>query len=396
MPGKHNIPPVAFGEVYRQRLKKESIARRVVNALSLATARLPRFRIREPRRIALLCQWGVGDAVLLLPLLRALRRTFPDASIELIGKPWLGELFVDENCCDRTYVLVPPWTAYFRKYRQPMSIIIGYFNQLRHIRKESFDWLISARFDPREILQLRLLRATATFGFRAAGGRSWITDNFALSRSEHDSLHRTDLARTLARSLGAVSCDDDAYFLPHHEKQASSWLWLRSRGYVSGVVLAVHTGAGHPNRRWRQPHFDTVLSGLTEKPGMIIFIEDQGKPYTTWSGDLPHVHWEGGLADLKTVLSICDVFLGTDSGVMHLAAAAGCKVVAVFGAGEPTWFGPTGPGHTVVINDQIQCRPCFDQCIYASPICLDTVSDDAVLEALDLVLVKARKQPTPD
>src|SRR4051794_4178492 len=62
-----------------------------------------------PRRIGVFLQWGIGDAVLALPLLSALRRKFPAARLELIGKPWLDDLFAGTSLCDRTHVLVPPW-----------------------------------------------------------------------------------------------------------------------------------------------------------------------------------------------------------------------------------------------------------------------------------------------
>ena len=66
----------------------------------------------SPRRIGIFSQWGIGDAVLATPLLTSLRRAYPDARIELIGKPWLADLFGDSALCDRVHSLVPPWTRY--------------------------------------------------------------------------------------------------------------------------------------------------------------------------------------------------------------------------------------------------------------------------------------------
>ena len=118
--------------------------------------------------------------------------------------------------------------------------------------------------------------------------------------------------------------------------------WLAEHGYTGGGVLAVHTGAGHPIRRWPDAHFDGVMRGLSVKPGLVVFIEDPGSAETRWDGPLPHVHWRGDLTSLKIILSNCDVFLGTDSGIMHMASAAGCEVVTVFGPTEPGWFGRSG------------------------------------------------------
>jgi ADP-heptose:LPS heptosyltransferase len=101
-----------------------------------------------------------------------LRQGYPEASIEVIGKGWLQDLLGGEDCCDRTHLLVPPWTAYSGKFREPIARFSAYWLQIRHLRQQEFDFLISARFDPRENCQLRLLRARQTFGFRKGGEAS--------------------------------------------------------------------------------------------------------------------------------------------------------------------------------------------------------------------------------
>ena len=124
---------------YALRLKKQRIAGKVVNVISFLCPRLQREELSEPRRIGVMAQWGIGDAVLLLPLLRGLRQAFPAVMIELIGKPWLAELLAGEGCCDRTHLLVPPWTAYFGKYPAAPWIWGNYWAQLRALRQHHFD-----------------------------------------------------------------------------------------------------------------------------------------------------------------------------------------------------------------------------------------------------------------
>lgn len=96
--------------------------------------------------------------------------------------------------------------------------------------------------------------------------------------------------------------------------------------------------------------------------------------------------WRSSLAELIGPLASADVLLCANSGVMHMAAAAGCRVVTVFGPTSPEWFGPMGEGHCVVKVDPMPCRPCFDDCIYAHPICMDNVSVNAVAHALKSAL----------
>jgi ADP-heptose:LPS heptosyltransferase len=373
-----------LAKAYLKSLRTQAVVGEFFTWISAISPRRLRRDNPKPDRIGIFCQWGVGDAVLLLPLLRGLRMSFPDTSLELIGKPWLEELFADEGCCDRTHILVPPWTAYQRKYRPTPTELKSYLSQIGRLRKESFDWLISPRFDPREIMQARLLRARVTYGFRSAGGRDWITNDLGFTRKTHDSMHRADLAAELCRVIGAATVANGASF----RRRPPALGWLERHGYQGGGVLAVHSGAGHPIRRWRDHHFSDVLGGLNVKPGLVVFIEDPGGAEMSWDGPLRHMHWRGDLTGLKTVLASCNVFLGTDSGVMHMAAAAGCDVVAVFGPTRSEWFGPFGANHETIHEEQMPCRPCFDNCIHSIPICMQNINTTRIIKAVDERLEK--------
>jgi ADP-heptose:LPS heptosyltransferase len=335
-----------------------------------------------------LAQWGIGDAVLFLPLLRGLKLAYPDASLELIGKSWLSELFDGEGCCDRTHELVPPWTAYTNKYLDGAAWR-NFITELRNVRTHQFDWLIAPRFDPREILQLRLLRSRHTFGFAEAGGRRWITRNVRLSRNQHDSVHRIAVSQEILEMIVPGSPKMSPFFRQHGKSREAARHWLTTKGYKGGTVLAVHSGAGRAIRRWRESHFQSVLGTLSVHPGMVVFIDSECSAPIADRLAVPQVGWRGSLSELKALLSVCDVLLSTDSGVMHVAAASGCKVVAAFGPTEPRWFGPVGNGHEIGIVEPMPCRPCMDVCIYPRPVCLDRLEDTALAAAVDRKLTEA-------
>ena len=375
---------------YSRHLTNERFAGRVADFLSLFSPRSRQASEVNPQRIGVLAQWGIGDAVLLLPLLRGLKQACPHASLELIGKPWLSDLFAGEGFCDRTHTLVPPWTSYTSKYRILSKPWWVFITQTAEVRRHNFDWLISVRFDLREILQLRLLRARETFGFAAAGGRRWVSRDFELDRAAYDLLHRDTLSAKALKAIVPTALSHPTRFQvqPAAQERARQWLWLN--GYRGGPVLVVHSGAGNPLRRWREQRFDSVIKALVIAPAFIVFIEEQHpSPTSDWL-TTPHSVWRGGLADLKALLSVCHVFLGTDSGVMHMAAASGCKVVAAFGPGEPRWFRPSGEGHEIGIVEPMRCRPCRDACIHTRPLCFDQLADAVLSSAVDRKLVEAR------
>jgi ADP-heptose:LPS heptosyltransferase len=372
------------------RMRKGSRAAFAANMLSCLYPRAKGIEPKLPRRIGVLAQWGIGDAVLLLPLLRGLKQAYPDASLELIGKPWLSELLDGEGCCDRTHRLVPPWTAYGNKYLN-REAWLSFLAELREVRGDRFDWLIGPSFDPREVLQLRLLRSRRTFGFGAAGGYRWITDDLRLTQEQYYALHRAAVSLEILRAIAPAEPATTPFFRRRPQAEERIRQWLRTKGHSKGPVLAVHAGAGSPIRHWREPHFASVIKALPAKPGMIVFVDvDDNGGSVDWLSS-PYVPWRGDLRELKALLSVCDVFLGTDSGVMHMATAAGCEVVAAFGPGEPRWFRPYGENHEVAIVEPMPCRPCLDACIHSRPLCLDRLEDRVLVKALQRKLAEAQR-----
>ena len=255
----------------------------------------------------------------------------------------------------------------------------------------SIGW--SARASTRaKSAQLRLLRARETFGFRFAGGSRWITRDLGLDQRGYDALHRAALSAELAKIILNGGSPGNARFVEDTNSQAAAREWLRAQGYRSGVILAVHSGAGNPIRQWREPYFETVLRSLTASPAMIVFIDPEPTQLPPEQFAAPHAIWQGNLTELKSLLSVCDVFFGTDSGIMHMAAAAGCEVVAAFGPTEPRRFRPFGEHHEIVIVEPMPCRPCMDACIHRSPLCMDQLEDRALAAAVDRKLVATRNR----
>ncbi len=343
----------------------------------------------SPRRIGIFSQWGIGDAVLATPLLTSLRRAYPDARIELIGKPWLADLFGDSALCDRVHSLVPPWTRSSNKYRVWESDWRRFARQLHAMGREPFDWLVSLRHDPREIWQLRQLSATFKVGYGGGGRRGLDLD---LGRPPHlaDRTHVSQDAVHAARVLtgDAVVHDQRPVLRVPPERSRQALERLRARGYRGGLVMAVSWGAGHPIRRWDPEKFAAVLRALPDRVGFITLLVEPGQepPPIELPDRTPSARWQSSLAELAGLLSVTDLLLASDSGVMHIASACGCRVVTVFGPTAPEWFGPYDPGDRVVLVEPMPCRPCRDRCIYDRPVCMLGISHEQVSRAVDDVL----------
>lgn len=368
------------------KLALRRLARHVADGISLVS---PRLKPLTPRsyihRIGVFAQWGIGDAVLGLPLIQGLKDAFPQATIDLIGKPWLGDLFDGEPAVSGVKVLVPPWTKYAEKYRVWAPEWRKFLRDLWTLRDEHYDLLVGVRFDVRENVQLRLLGGREVAAFGAAGGRHWITWDSGLDLDGYNARHRAEVAVEVLHTIAGQRRSAVPQFTIDAALKTQAMAQLKAAGYECGPIVAVHGGAGHPVRRWGGERFTAALAEGLPDNAFVVIIGDEAAPdgygIRAPAGGKSML-WHGSLKELKGLLSVCDLLLCADSGAMHMAAACGCRVLALFGPQLTEWFGPLGEGHHVVKVEPMPCRPCFDACIYARPICMDSIGTDLVAKAV--------------
>lgn len=349
-----------------RRLRAEARARRILDRLAPVRpepAGSRRLVLSDAPRIGVLLQWGIGDAVLSTPFLAALRATYPDAELTLIGRPWLHDLFRATPFVDEVVEWVPPWNG---------GGWARWMRGLGPLRSRGFDLAVSIRFDPRDIVQLRLLRARHRVAWGAAGGAGWLSLDLGVPPSRARGEHVREDGLAAARSMGLdAPMSEPRLDAPRAARDVVRGV-LAGAGWRGEPVTVVSRLAGHPIREWPGERFTEVLAEVSDRLGFVVVLRDparDGAGEVRIPDGVPGTTWGGTLSEVRALLAEADVFLGCDSGVMHLAAATGCRVVAVFSAGSPEWFGPSGDGHRVVLEAPMPCRPCLDRCIHPVPIC---------------------------
>lgn len=375
------------------RLRKAQRAGRVADWLSMFwPSRNPATLPVPMRRLGVFMQWGIGDAVLLEPLLRALRAAYPAASLELIGRPWLRELFGSTGLADEVHELAPPWTRYAAKYRVWQPAWWRFWHALLRLRRCSFDVLVSPRCDPREAIQLRVLRSRLRVGYGARAGRHWLDIDLGASHLLLDT-HASAAAVRLAEVMTAKHVDARPRLPVPPEIVDAAAAALDAAGYSGGPILAICLDAGAPIREWSPRGFEQVLQDVSTQLGFVVVIADPGRPpkQLRLPDGVASMVWRTNLRQLRGLLSVSDLLLCNDSGVMHMASACGCRVVAVFGPTSKDWFGPTGESDEVVLHEPMPCRPCCDLCIYPRPLCMERIAPGQVSQAVARALAQVRQ-----
>jgi 3-deoxy-D-manno-octulosonic-acid transferase/heptosyltransferase-1 len=168
---------------------------------------------------------------------------------------------------------------------------------------------------------------------------------------------------------------------------------LLAANRVEGSFVALNPIAYWDTKLWDDERFALLCDRIGENFGIPVVLTGQNAPslekirkLSRWSP----INLEGRttLKDLAELYRRATLLVTTDSGPMHLAAAVGTPVVALFGPTDPNRTGPYGPGHTV-IRESLFCAPCFrKRC--PEMTCMKSITVDAVFKAVENVLRQQR------
>lgn len=348
--------------------------------LWLARRLRPASPVREVRSILVVEIWGIGDVVLATGALAALRRRYPSARIVLLAKPHAAPLIDGRGLADEVIGFEFPWTRPAGKYRVASYLAPSLRALIRRLRAERFDLSLDARMDVRSNLLTYVVGARRRIGLAHGGGTLLLTDRVPAGDVD---AHRTEDWAALARRADAAP-DDDSPVLPlRTEERLAADERLAALGVARGEpVIAVHAGGSSPVKRWAPERFAAVAAELAARRGArVVWLENPGDGVRGPAPRPSDVVLHAPLGELPALLARAELLLCNDSGPMHVAAAVGTPVLALFGPARREWFAPQGPAHRVVARDELSCRPCFDQCRFAEPYCLTRIEVADVLRA---------------
>lgn len=315
-------------------------------AVLLHTAFLLRRRSRRPpapgsvRRILALRTDRLGDMVLTTPALMDLRRRFPEAEITVLAPAAPLALLEQHPAVDRRVPL--------QAGGLPRELV------------GRFDLAIDFTSDAglRGAFLAGRSRARHRIGLRGAGRQAFF--NLKGPRARR-AAHVLDLNRAIVRALGAEPSDEaPALHLGAAERGAAA-ARLAALGAAAPRV-AIHPGGHHPSQRWAPEQFAEVIACLTERHGAACVVlagpGEEGlveRICAATPDALP-----AGPLDVRSMAALigaCELFVGCNSGPLHIAGALGVPTVSVMGPTDPVRFAPRGPADRVV-RHPLPCSPC--------------------------------------
>ncbi|MFC1461188.1 glycosyltransferase family 9 protein [Verrucomicrobiota bacterium] len=292
---------------------------------------------KKCHRILMFRGGALGDFILTLPAIRALRNARPRVFIELVGRPDIAELALVSGLIEN---IVSIDSARIASYFVPHAELSS--ADTAHIR--SFDVIISCLNDPDNVVQSNLIQAGARYVLSIA--------------PQVKSGHAIDHWIKPLRQLGVCGNGREMARLDLPARLRAVGKRRLAQMGLEGSVIAIHPGSGSPKKNWPLPGFMSLAAKVEhEKCGQPLFMLGEA--------DEPIVHalkkakarfpvLSGcTLLETASILSACAGYVGNDSGITHLAAALGIRTVALFGPTDVDVWAPRG-AHVSVVAFQEQ------------------------------------------
>lgn len=308
---------------------------------------------------------AIGDVVQALPVLAALRRRYPDAHISWVVGEVASDLLETHPLVDE--VLIYPRRHWGRLSRRvhtwPMLFAeVGSFT--RRLRGETYDVAVDLQGLMKSGIIVRTAKARRKLGFSRGREGSSIFLNETLPPYDPDE-HAVLRYLRLARHLDAPTDEAEFPLAVGPEERAQARAWLDEAGWEGRPFLVLNPGAAWVTKRWVAEGFAEVADHCVKEWGLgVVIAGGSGDPVLAEAiragMEQPVLDLTGrtGLRQLAALYQQARVVVSTDTGPMHLAAAAGAPVVALFGPTAPWRTGPFGDRHHVLRLD-LRCSPCF-------------------------------------
>lgn len=345
------------------------------------------------RRILVRANNWIGDVVMISPAMRSLRNRFPDAAITILAKPWVLDALRGSPLFDR---LMP----FGRDGRHAGAG--GFLRMAAGLRRERFDCAVLFQNAFEAALLTALARIPIRLGYDTDARRLLLTHPVPLP-PPHPIRHRGDEFLDLVERLGCRRDPDSPEF------PVDGTVDPGGTPPPAGAAprVALHPGASKPARTWHPERFAAVAAALQRKFGAEILL--LGSPAEEGLLQVIGNRLPGppltlppppSVRRLARWLCTCRLFVGNDSGPMHVAAAVGIPVVGIFGPGNPARTSPFRPRAGFhAATAAYPCAPCrqrfFRECDPSAarrPPCLEAVGIDAVVEAASGFLAQGGKR----
>jgi heptosyltransferase-2 len=316
----------------------------------------------------------VGDAVLGVPAIKAVRTLFPDAKITLLVRPWVAGVFGAATFVD---------TVWSRPKTEGLG---GWVQLAKEIRQRDFDLALLLPNSFEAALAAWIGGIPQRIGYATDGRGLLLTRSM---RPKADKHHQAQYYLRLVTGLLGSVPDPSISIEATETGRASARRLLQQQGIdPDGGFVVVTPGAAFGSaKRWYEVRFAAVADRLADELGLPVVVvgseserligekvrDGMKHPAAVLSG-------QTSLETLVGLLAHASMMITNDSGPMHIASALGVPTIAVFGPTDAEATYPLGP-RARVVRHPVQCSPCLLRECPIDHRCMERVTVEEVFEA---------------
>lgn len=331
----------------------------------------------------------VGDVVMTIPAIEAIRENFPESTLSVLARPWVIPLLENHSAVNEVLPL--------KKRGGYLADLVEIIRVAGLIRGLRFDLAILFQ----NAFEAALLAYLGGIRFRIGyntDGRRFLLSHAVIRNDEILKLHQVEYYLSILRAMGWEARTKNPFLFVAKKDMESIQSLLLSKGVKrNDFLLGLSPGAIYgPAKRWPPERFAAIGDWAIERwRAKVLIMGSQGEKDICMvvCKSMKHISLnlcgETTLGQAMALINRCDLFVTNDSGLMHIAAALNVPVVAIFGSTDPVATGPRSQKARIV-KHQIDCSPCLK---HECPIdfhCMLDIEPDEVWNEMEILMEKCR------
>ena len=317
---------------------------------------------------------GIGDLLVAVPVFRTLKENFPKAKLCLTLRNQFNQLELLKG------------NPYFDKIivfdKKPKRLNLSEsLKLLQNWRKEQFDAVIILHHSRRYALLSWLAGAGTRLGYNTKGWRFLLNNVYFADPFRHEAENLLEVIKPLG--VKTRNLDLELWFETDEKEKVKSWLKEKD---ISNFIV-IHPAGGWWGRKWPKENYARLSDYLIENfPLEVVF--------TGVSGEKKEIEEIVGLMREKPIVTTGEftvrelaclykearLFIGTDTGAMHLASAVGLPSLIMFGPQDPRRWAPQSKTARIIYK-ALDCSPCPQKCRWKRNICMEKITVKEMIEA---------------
>ncbi len=344
---------------------------------------------KEVEKILMMKFWGIGNLVMILPTIGAVRRHYPKAQIDMFTLLTNREVLQHNRWINNIH---------FLDSRNFFIFAVSYLRNVFRLRRERYDMVLDfEQFAKTSSVFALLVRGRERIGFDTPGQGRGIAYTRRVAYLDYK--HMVETFFRIAKGAGVEEADLSPVRLDVNDQEREnvrSFLTNNSIG-EKDIIVGVHIGSGDnmmTQRRWAKENFAQLADILINKHNAKIIFTGAGEGEARLVEETLSLMKNGAvnaankftIKELAAFTEKCRFFISNDTAPVHIASAMGTPVVAFFGPNTPYLYGPRGNNDLIFYKD-LYCSPCITNynakiASCDNPVCVKSITVGEVFEGI--------------